>query len=283
MGKQIEEYELPTFEVEPEVILDSIAGRQKCKKCSKKIRFFCYNCVLVVDELASQLPELHLPIKLHVIKHRGENNGKSTAVYAKIMAPSTVAMYTYPEKENTLNIDPETSLLLYPGEGAKTMEELADEGQLQKYRDLVVIDGTWPQANGIISNESRPEHASKHNMETKRILQNMQRVTITPRKTKFWRYQSLDSSYMATIEAIYFCYYEYSNAMQKCNMANVVDTGCRNTEKNCEEKSEDRPSGDIKDLLYFYKYYYNVIQNRYKSDKSLVFHSFQAKDYIKYD
>lgn len=37
-----------------------------------------------------------LPVKLDIIKHPNETDGKSTAIHAKILAPSDVTIYTYP-------------------------------------------------------------------------------------------------------------------------------------------------------------------------------------------
>lgn len=35
-------------------------------------------------------------MKIDIIKHPNETDGKSTAVHAKILAPNDVTMYTYP-------------------------------------------------------------------------------------------------------------------------------------------------------------------------------------------
>lgn len=37
-----------------------------------------------------------LPIKVDIIKHANEVDGKSTAVHAAILAPDDVTIYTYP-------------------------------------------------------------------------------------------------------------------------------------------------------------------------------------------
>ena len=41
--------------------------------------------------------EFKLPIKIDIIKHPGEIDGKSTAIHAAILAPEDVKIYTYPE------------------------------------------------------------------------------------------------------------------------------------------------------------------------------------------
>lgn len=38
-----------------------------------------------------------LPIKIDIIKHAREIDGKSTAIHAAILAPEDVQIYTYPD------------------------------------------------------------------------------------------------------------------------------------------------------------------------------------------
>lgn len=111
---------------------------------------------------------------------------------------------------------------------------------------IVVIDGTWIQANQIAR-------------ETK-VLQSMQKVTIAPRKTTFWRFQMVDDKHLATIEAIYYLYKEYG------------------------ESYEAPYDGKYDNLLFYYKFFYNLIQNAYQKNKKAKFNwRHQQKDYIKYD
>jgi len=39
---------------------------------------------------------IQLPLKVDIIKHPGETDGKSTAVHAGVLAPEYVSIYTYP-------------------------------------------------------------------------------------------------------------------------------------------------------------------------------------------
>lgn len=39
---------------------------------------------------------VQLPVKIDIIKHPNETDGKSTAIHAKILAPNDVTIYTYP-------------------------------------------------------------------------------------------------------------------------------------------------------------------------------------------
>lgn len=68
---------------------------------------------------------LQLPIKIDVIKHAREIDGKSTAIHAAILAPEDVTVYIYPdfpkfssndkvsEKKVFTNQDYQNSLLKY--------------------------------------------------------------------------------------------------------------------------------------------------------------------------
>ncbi|CAO3664777.1 unnamed protein product [Rhizopus stolonifer] len=111
---------------------------------------------------------------------------------------------------------------------------------------IAVIDGTWIQANQIAR-------------ETK-VLQKMQCVAIESRKTNFWRFQMVDDHHLATIEAIYYLYREFG------------------------ESYESPYNGNYDNLLFYYKFFYNLIQDTYQKNKKAKFNRrHQQKDYIKYD
>lgn len=48
----------------------------------------------------SILSLLQLPLKIDIIKHPNEKDGKSTAIHAAILAPAYVSIYTYPDIPN---------------------------------------------------------------------------------------------------------------------------------------------------------------------------------------
>ncbi|CEP14762.1 hypothetical protein [Parasitella parasitica] len=116
----------------------------------------------------------------------------------------------------------------------------------ESFDKIVVIDGTWKQAKQITKNTP--------------VLNKMQQVTIAPRKTNFWRFQNVNDEYLATIEAIYYLYREFG------------------------ETFEAPYNGQYDNLLFFYKFFYNLIQNTYQSRKFARFNPrHQQKDYIKYN
>lgn len=56
----------------------------------------CQNSVHGLDLTHHILCCAQLPVKIDIIKHPNETDGKSTAIHAKILAPNDVTIYTYP-------------------------------------------------------------------------------------------------------------------------------------------------------------------------------------------
>lgn len=113
---------------------------------------------------------------------------------------------------------------------------------------MIVIDGTWKQANKMV--RATP------------LLQKVQKVTIEPRKTYFWRFQNISVNYLSTIEAIYYLYVEYAQTYQL--------------------KEGEQYDGRYDNLLFYYKYLYDLIQYSYskgpKKDKEFTWR--HRADYI---
>ncbi|XP_012504604.1 PREDICTED: DTW domain-containing protein 1 [Propithecus coquereli] len=73
------------------------SGRSKCLKCGSSRMFYCYTCYVPVENVPiEQIPLVKLPLKIDIIKHPNETDGKSTAIHAKLLAPEFVNIYTYP-------------------------------------------------------------------------------------------------------------------------------------------------------------------------------------------
>jgi len=102
---------------------------------------------------------------------------------------------------------------------------------LSKCTRVVVIDCTWNQVNAIVKDPK---------------LQGLQTVKLQAHKTTFWRYQFKSDEFLATIEAIYYLYRELWTATH-----------------------EGSYRGELDDLLFFYAYFYKMIQKRYKDRKQV--------------
>ncbi|KAI8579517.1 hypothetical protein K450DRAFT_241356 [Umbelopsis ramanniana AG] len=229
------------LKIQDDSILHKHSDRETCPDCKKSAMYFCYRCFKPSTISEGHIPQLELPIPMDVIKHEQELDGKSTAAHAAVIAPHNVKIYNWqsiPQYEN-----PEEVLLLFPGHDAHTLEEIP-KGSFKKF---VVIDGTWKQASKIV--RLSPQ------------LQNVRKVTIAPRKTLFWRYQSLSENYLATIEAIYYLYREYAEAY---------------------EMNGKPYDGRYDNLLFYFRYFYNLIQSKYKKENKKYTHR-QREGYIQYD
>ncbi|CAG8471535.1 12937_t:CDS:2 [Funneliformis caledonium] len=227
-------------------ILDTLNSRSLCPKCTRSMKFFCYWCYQVVGCQRSDVPYLKLPIKIDVIKHSKELEGKSTVAHAKIIAPDDVSIYSnleIPKYEN-----PNRLLLLFPGPDSKTLNEIPKDS----FDKLLVVDGTWQQATSL----------TKFTEE----LKNIRKITIKPQKTLFWRYQNKSENHLATIEALYYFLKEYCEVYESNN------------------SPDHRYDGRYDDLLWYYKYLYEFIQATYRNDKSKKPYTTRHRQgYIEYD
>ncbi|XP_010889586.2 DTW domain-containing protein 1 [Esox lucius] len=98
-------------------------GRLKCSSCGGSRMFFCYTCCCLVGVRQQEIPSVKLPIKIDIIKHPSEVDGKSTAIHAKILSPEYVTIYTYPcipEYEN----ETDKVVLVFPGPESVSVEEM---------------------------------------------------------------------------------------------------------------------------------------------------------------
>jgi len=99
------------FNISSTDVLDKIE-KARCPNCNRSVRYFCNRCLKLVNCPEGAVPQLKLPIKLDVIKHEQERDGKSTALHAKILAPEDVEVYAWKEMPKYENVD--RLLLLFP-------------------------------------------------------------------------------------------------------------------------------------------------------------------------
>ncbi|CAG8504682.1 12529_t:CDS:2 [Dentiscutata erythropus] len=233
-------------------ILENIAERTHCPKCDKPVKFFCYWCYIVVGRDSKDLPRVKLPIKVDVIKHHKEKDGKSTVAHAKIIAPDDVEIISYSQMPKIEN--PDRLLLLFPGPNSKTLQEIPRSS----FDKLIIVDGTWRQASNMAKNN--PE------------LKNIRKVTIKPQKTLFWRYQNKDEYHLSTIEALYYFLREYNEVYEiPEETENIHSDG-------------NGYDGRYDNLLWYFKYFYEFIQATYRNQKGKKhFTTRQREGYIRYE
>jgi len=85
------------LEVSDTESLNCKTERESCRLCNKSRKFFCYSCLVPLPSIESIIPKVELPIRIDIVKHRGEVEGKSTAVHAAILAPDSVNLYSFPD------------------------------------------------------------------------------------------------------------------------------------------------------------------------------------------
>lgn len=243
-------------------------GRLKCVKCGGSRMFFCYTCCSLVGFSLQDIPIIKLPVKIDIIKHPNETDGKSTAIHAKLLAPDDVTIYAYP---CIPEFDKSKVVLVFPGPRAVTvqnmMQSLHDhthsrsrdpyEPSRKRFKSegpthgiVDPLSGTSGQGKGA---ESRVFPLQKvvfidstwnqtNKISTDERLQDLLQVELKTRKTCFWRHQKgKPDTYLSTIEAIYYFLKDYH--------------------EHCLEQVYN---GEYDNLLFFYSYLHTVI-NKAKS------------------
>ena len=79
--------------------LSNVNERSVCVICGKSRMYYCYTCYIPLAGTRHIIPTLtqSLPCKIDIIKHPREVDGKSTAAHAKVICPSDVQIFTYPD------------------------------------------------------------------------------------------------------------------------------------------------------------------------------------------
>ena len=103
-------------------------------------------------------------------------------------------------------------------------------------------------------------------------------MRIQERETRFWRYQSLSPNYLATIEAVYWFFYEYFSCFESCTVgATGADTGSATSDTITRTEYDGRYDG----LLVYFQATYDRIQQEYRqSGKSFTQRHSNAAAYI---
>ncbi|KAJ4427653.1 hypothetical protein ANN_25301 [Periplaneta americana] len=281
------------------MILDEVNERQPCLKCKKSRKYFCYNCYIPVQDLQRHVPKVKLPIKIDIIKHSREIDGKSTAAHAAVLS-SDVNIYTYPCIPD-YGLD-EKVVLVFPGKNAVSVGNLfssqwetqADSPEPKPKRlnvgaklpvtKAIFIDSTWNQSRGIYKDQR---------------LRDLPCVVLQSRISQFWRHQNGSPRwYLATVEAIHQFLVELHTAawerkvklpeMPKSDDLVTEDTRDTETKKEtdvgygastdvnnpeCANNEQNKITdmsecfgpydGEYDNLLFFFRYMYSKIHKLY--------------------
>lgn len=286
------------FNIDDNSILGSLEGRHSCPKCGKSRKFFCYSCYVPIKELEGKLPIVKLPIKIDIIKHKHEIDGKSTSGHAAVLAKADVNIYTYPDIPSYEN---ENVVLIFPSQNAISVSQLISNGldhdSIKEYQNAaldelpkgynrstlmktipksreehqfggnseklavtkaVFIDSTWNQSKGIYKDER---------------LKKIPCVVIQNRISQFWRHQKGSPRwYLATIEAIHQFLIEIHLHRWGLNpkytgINNCFTEKCLDQFKLLYNDSEDSYNGQYDNLLFFFQHMYKLIHEYYNHEE----------------
>ncbi|XP_065226384.1 tRNA-uridine aminocarboxypropyltransferase 1-like [Planococcus citri] len=243
-------------------LLENVEGRAPCPKCNKSRKFFCYSCYIPMPEIKDYVPQIKLPIiKIDIVKHRQEIEGKSTSAHAAIIAPNHVSVFTFPTNVPTYPNDGKT-VLIYPGKNSTSIKTylethpvlvrkknendtdnvpgritIGDNVVELPFDKLLFVDGTWRQSRAMFS-----------------CFKDLPCVVLQTRPSHFWRHQKNSPRwYLATIEALHQSLHEIHQFS-----ADLVDLPI----SECQNREYDN-------LLFFFRFMHNVIHTLYDHDELL--------------
>lgn len=241
-----------------------------------------------------------MPLKIDIIKHKHEIDGKSTAGHAAILASDDVNVYTYP---NIPNYSEENVVLIFPSQNAISISQLIKSSNSSNMNKLVEyqeapLDDLPPGYNRstLMKVISKTRHEYDFRTGIKKIpikkvifidstwnqskgiykderIKNIPSVVIQNRISQFWRHQKGSPRwYLATIEAIHQFLVEIH---LHCWGLNPQYTGIYNcfTEKTVEQfkllysDSNEAYNGQYDNLLYFFRHMYELIHNYYQHEE----------------
>ncbi|XP_054166838.1 tRNA-uridine aminocarboxypropyltransferase 1-like [Oppia nitens] len=238
------------FKIDDTDFLDEIPERNTCPNCHKSRRYYCYTCYVPLDVIKERLPRVKLPVKVDIIKHIQEVDGKSTCPHAAIISPEDCRIHTFPDIPHW---DYQKTVLLFPGPNAQTLRQLLDNhynhindnrtsissiGEIP-FDTVVFIDSTWRQTKQVL-NDSR----------VRPLLANGT-VVLSDHESLFWRHQrNTPRTYLSTIEAMYYFFVD---------LHLIVDEHCGRV------GPDGRPHYDYRydNLLFFFKHTYNKLRQKY--------------------
>uniref|UniRef100_A0A8D0L7P5 tRNA-uridine aminocarboxypropyltransferase 1 n=1 Tax=Sphenodon punctatus TaxID=8508 RepID=A0A8D0L7P5_SPHPU len=265
----VQENPLQNLHIASQKVLERVQkqGRSKCPKCNSSRMFYCYTCYVPVETVTTnEIPVVKLPLKIDIIKHPNETDGKSTAVHAKLLAPEDVAIYTYPcipeyeEKRHEI-------ALIFPGPNSLSLKDIPfhlqknvkknsgciknDDlsAEILKHSEVELEDNSSSSESKL---DSRRENIALKKIvfidstwnQTNRIitderLQGLLQIELKSRKTCFWRHQKgKPDTYLSTIEAIYYFLVDYH-----------------------QEVLKEEYYGQYDNLLFFFSFMYTLIKN----------------------
>ncbi|CAO1410458.1 unnamed protein product [Diamesa tonsa] len=120
MSKKVHENPFRNLQISKDEELSSLNVRYTCAKCHKSRKFFCYTCALANPD--TKIPQIRLPVKIDIVKHIKETDGKSTSSHAVMIAPEDVNIYIYPDIPDYTQ--EEGVILIFPSSKSITIQSM---------------------------------------------------------------------------------------------------------------------------------------------------------------
>lgn len=243
-----------------------------------------------------------MPLKIDIIKHRHEIDGKSTAGHAAILAPDDVKIYTYPDIPNYSG---EGIVLVFPSFKARTIKEVFAKDYTELCNENSEIIREMHDGSNLCTlmkklhrinreDTSAAAHRSTNKLpiskaifidstwnQSKGIykderLNHLPCVVLQNRASQFWRHQKGSPRwYLATIEAVHqFLVEVHLNAWG----VHPEYDGLKNCFSELWESSEKHNSGGLENdvfgyngeydnLLFFFQHMYMLIHTFYEHEQ----------------
>ena len=178
-------FDLSTLKLSPFTALETSSSRTQCQSCSKSRQWYCPECI---QSLTSDTPSVSLPVKLHIVRHAGENCSKSSVLPLRlVLSESQLAFYRFHSSIDQPELPSPAasqSVIVFPSVDAVSVDQI-DWSSIQH---VIFIDSTWYQANEVNAN----------------LPPAIPRVALSPNyHTFYWRPQHKGPHCLATVEAIY--------------------------------------------------------------------------------
>ncbi|KAG8145049.1 hypothetical protein E2320_013424 [Naja naja] len=219
-------------------------GRSKCPRCHGSRMFYCYSCYVPVETVpVEDIPIVKLPLKIDIIKHPNETDGKSTAVHAKLLASEDVTIYTYPCIPDYEEMQHEIALI-FPGPNSVSISNIPLSLQAKCKTDTKGLAAEpspkcaklEPSLSSSMSEDKLPE--SKNALKKIVFIDRLLQIELKSKKTCFWRHQKgKPETYLSTIEAIYYFLVDYHKEVLK-----------------------EKYDGQYDNLLFFFSFMYKLIR-----------------------
>lgn len=239
-------------------------------------------------------------MKIDIIKHKHEIDGKSTAGHAAVLAFEDVKVYTYPDIPDYRE---ENVVLIFPGQNAISISQFlncvysCDINKFSEYQQAP-LDELPPGYNRTtlmkVIPKTRQEYSFKGGStklpiqkavfidstwnQSKGIykderIKSIPSVVIQNRISQFWRHQKGSPRwYLATIEAIHQFLVEIHLHCWGLNphyggIYNCFTEKCLQQFQLLHSNSEEAYNGQYDNLLYFFKHMYNLIHKYYEHEE----------------